>query len=94
MKVIVTSKEVITPAKEWVGKEHELAAKLDIQEYQIIEGADAPDLRSDADKAREEIERLESTITPRRLRDAMLTQEGKDWLANVEGLISQQREKL
>ena len=41
-----------------------------------------------------EITRLEATITPRRLRDAMLTQEGKDWLADVETLINNQRSKL
>lgn len=94
MKVIVTSTKIITPSKDFVGREHELAAALDIQEYQIIEAAGVPDLRSEAEKAREELQRLESTITPRRLREATLTEEGKAWLASVETLINQQRSKL
>ena len=39
-----------------------------------------------------EIHRLEDTITPRRLRDAVLTDEGKAWLTNVEAKIATERE--
>ena len=41
-----------------------------------------------------EIARLESTITPRRLRDALVNDAGKSWLANVEALIATERSKL
>ena len=41
-----------------------------------------------------EIVRLEETITPRRLRDALANDEGKAWVANVEALIDTERGKL
>ena len=44
--------------------------------------------------AEEEIKRLESTITARRLRDALASDEGKTWVADVEKLIATERAKL
>ena len=44
--------------------------------------------------ARDEIERLESTITNRRLRDALASDEGKVWVAEVEAKIATERGKL
>tara|TARA_B110000495_G_scaffold183691_1_gene180155 strand:+ start:130 stop:372 length:243 start_codon:yes stop_codon:yes gene_type:complete len=41
-----------------------------------------------------EISRLESTITPRRLRDALANDAGKEWVAAVEALIATERAKL
>ena len=41
-----------------------------------------------------EIARLESTITPRRLRDAIANDAGKSWVAAVEALIDTERGKL
>jgi hypothetical protein len=41
-----------------------------------------------------EIQRLESTITPRRLRDALANDAGKKWVADVEALIATERGKL
>ena len=41
-----------------------------------------------------EIEKLESTITPRRLRDALANDAGKKWVADVEALIATERGKL
>lgn len=41
-----------------------------------------------------EIARLEATITPRRLRDALANDEGKAWVAAVEAKISTERGKL
>ena len=41
-----------------------------------------------------EIHRLEGTITPRRLRDSVLTDEGKAWLTDVEANIATERKKL
>lgn len=37
--------------------------------------------------AEQEIIQLETTITPRRLREALLTTEGKVWLTNIEDKI-------
>ena len=41
-----------------------------------------------------EIARLESTITPRRLRDALANDAGKSWVAAVEAKIATERGKL
>jgi hypothetical protein len=41
-----------------------------------------------------EIQRLEATITPRRLRDALANDTGKKWVADVEALIATERSKL
>lgn len=40
------------------------------------------------------ITELEATITPRRLRDAVLTDEGRVWLEEVESAIALERAKL
>lgn len=44
--------------------------------------------------ALQEIKRLEALITSRRLREALLTQAGKDWLTNQDALIATERAKL
>lgn len=44
--------------------------------------------------AQAEIARLESEITNRRLRDAVLTPAGKTWMENQETLIAAERAKL
>ena len=44
--------------------------------------------------ARQEIKRLESKISNRRLRDAHLTEDGKKWLEDQEALIAAERAKL
>ena len=44
--------------------------------------------------AKKNIHRLESTITPRRLRDALANDAGKKWVADVEALIATERGKL
>ena len=44
--------------------------------------------------AKREIKILESTITPRRLRDALANDEGKAWVAAVELKIKTERDKL
>ena len=40
------------------------------------------------------IEKLEATITPRRIRDALASDAGKKWVADVEALIDTERGKL
>ena len=44
--------------------------------------------------AQTEIIRLEETITNRRLREALATDDGKAWVADVETLIAVERAKL
>ena len=44
--------------------------------------------------AMNEIQRLENTITARRLRDALASDDGKTWVAAVETLITVERDKL
>jgi len=44
--------------------------------------------------AMEEILRLESTVTPRRMRDAIASVEGETWLADIESKIAIERVKL
>lgn len=44
--------------------------------------------------AKIEITRLEATVTRRREREALLTDAGKAWLANVDALIAIERAKL
>ena len=41
-----------------------------------------------------EIRRLEGTVTARRIRDAMVSDEGKAWVANIEDKIKVERDKL
>jgi len=44
--------------------------------------------------AQGEINRLEGMVTPRRMRDALASDEGKAWVANVEAKIKVERDKL
>jgi hypothetical protein len=44
--------------------------------------------------AADHIRNLEATVTPRRLREALLTPEGKAWLQDVEDKIAAQRTLL
>ena len=54
--------------------------------------------KSDADAAKrvimQKIEALEAEVTPRRLRDSVLTADGKTWLTNKEAEIATERDKL
>jgi hypothetical protein len=45
-------------------------------------------------EAKAQIEKLESTITPRRIRDALASDAGKKWVADVEAKIAIERGKL
>ena len=46
------------------------------------------------DDAQGEINRLEGTVTARRMREALASDEGKAWVANVEDKIKSERAKL
>ena len=50
--------------------------------------------RSAADIATNEIKKLELEVTPRRVRDAVLTDDGKTWLEAKEAEIAVERAKL
>jgi len=55
-------------------------------------------VRYDAQKVKDEaqgkINRLEETVTARRTRDALASDEGKAWIANIEDKIKVERDKL
>tara|TARA_R100000951_G_C2483009_1_gene132091 strand:+ start:233 stop:475 length:243 start_codon:yes stop_codon:yes gene_type:complete len=55
---------------------------------------DAGKAQALADAPKREIARLEATITPRRIRDALANDAGKKWVADVEALIATERGKL
>jgi hypothetical protein len=65
-------------------------AEEDFRDAEEAKWADGK-VKRDATK---EIHRLEGTITKRRLRDALATDEGKTWVADVEDLIEVERGKL
>lgn len=50
--------------------------------------------KSAAEIAQDKIWALEYDVTPRRLRDAILTSDGKTWLENKEEKIAVERDKL
>ena len=50
--------------------------------------------KSESVLAQEKIEQLEIAITPRRIRDSVLTDDGKKWLDDQEKLIAVERAKL
>lgn len=43
---------------------------------------------------KQKIEQLERAVTPRRVRDAFASDEGKKWIADQEALIATERAKL
>ncbi len=67
-------------------------------EYVVYEEGDTLPAAPEVDTVRQaallEIARLESQITPRRLREAVLSTEGKDWLDAQDILITTERNKL
>ena len=92
MKVIVTDRKIITPSKEFIGKEVELAESLGLVDYEIMDIENVPDLRTDAEIAQQAIAALEAQITPRRLREAVLGDNG--WLAAKEAEIAALRASI
>ena len=48
----------------------------------------------EAIQTKEQLFNLEQSITPRRMREAVLSEEGKTWLDGVENQIAKLREKL
>ena len=50
--------------------------------------------KSAAEIAQDKIWTLEAAVTPRRMRESILTADGKTWLTNQEKLIADERAKL
>tara|TARA_B100000745_G_C20028486_1_gene350009 strand:- start:13 stop:429 length:417 start_codon:yes stop_codon:yes gene_type:complete len=72
-------------------KKHETEVVVDGNTVTITKKAVA---RTVAEIAQEKIGLLEHAVTPRRLRDAHLTADGKTWLDDQEKLIAVERAKL
>jgi hypothetical protein len=60
--------------------------KADVEAMQVTLEAQAP--------AKAEIKRIEQSVTPRRMREAITSDEGKAWVALVEEKIKVERNKL
>ena len=67
---------------------------VDVVAKTITYNSSAFDAQKVKDDAQVEIERLEGTVTARRVRDSLLSDEGKAWIANVEEKIQVERAKL
>ena len=67
---------------------------VDVTAKTITYNSSAHEAQKVEDNAQDEIQRLEATITPRRLRDALASDAGKSWVAAVEAKIATERGKL
>jgi hypothetical protein len=90
MKVILHNGKATVPSKDFIGKEDELAAKLGITNYTLVDEAPI----NPQEEILRQIYILEAQITRRREREAILTTEGKTWLQNIEAQIETLRNQL
>jgi hypothetical protein len=67
---------------------------VDVAAQTITYDSSAYDAQKVKDDAQGEINRLEGTVTARRMRDALASDEGKVWVALVEEKIKVERAKL
>tara|TARA_R100001244_G_C5129476_1_gene125442 strand:- start:170 stop:544 length:375 start_codon:yes stop_codon:yes gene_type:complete len=67
---------------------------VDVVAKTITYDSSAYDTQKVKDDAQREINRLEGTVTARRMRDALASDEGKVWVALVEEKIKVERDKL
>ena len=67
---------------------------VDVAAKTITYDSSGVDAQKVKDDAQGEITRLEGTVTPRRMRDALASDEGKAWVASVEEKIKSERAKL
>ena len=67
---------------------------VDVVAKTITYNSSAFDAQKVKDDAQVEIERLERTVTARRIRDALISDEGKAWIADIEEKIKVERAKL
>jgi len=79
MKKLVNGKEITLTAEEEAEVHTRRAASL----------AEAPKR-----EAKEAINTLEASLTPRRLREAILTDEGKVWLQDTDNQITELRKQI
>jgi len=88
--ILVKAKEV-DEALDATKKRGETEVVVDGETVTVTKKAVA---KSAAEIAQDKIWTLEAAVTPRRLRDAHLTEDGKTWLTNQEKLIADERAKL
>ena len=67
---------------------------VDVAAKTITYDSSGFDAQKVKDDAQGEINRLEGTVTARRIRDALASDEGKSWVALVEEKIKSERGKL
>ena len=67
---------------------------VDVVAKTITYNSSAYDAQKVKDNAQGEITRLEGTVTARRIRDALASDEGKAWVVLVEDKIKSERSKL
>ena len=72
----------------------DLYTTVDVVAKTLTYDSSAYDAQKVKDSAKREIRRLEGTVTARRIRDALASDEGKAWVANVEDEIKIERDKL
>ena len=72
----------------------DLYTTVDVVAKTLTYDSSAYDAQKVKDSAKREIIRLEGTVTARRIRDALASDEGKAWVANVEDEIKIERDKL
>ena len=67
---------------------------VDVVAKTLTYNSSAYDAQKVKDTAQGEITRLEGTVTARRMRDALASDDGKEWVALVEEKIKVERNKL
>ena len=67
---------------------------VDVAAQTITYDSSAYDAQKVKDDAQGEINRLEGTITARRIREVLVSDEGKAWIADIEEKIKVERAKL
>jgi len=82
----------VAPGLEWVDVADDTTTQDTYENGAVVKYA--PPVLSIAEQALQEIVRLESLETPRRLAEAVLTVEGKTWLETNRALIAIERAKL
>jgi len=88
--ILVKAKEV-DEALDATKKRGETEVVVDGETVTVTKKAVA---KSAAEIAQDKIWTLEAAVTPRRMRESILTADGKTWLTNQEKLIADERAKL
>lgn len=90
-KVIVANNTVTVPSKDFAGKESELAKKIGLVDYAIMDEANVPDFTPESEKIAKKIAQLETI--PRRIRERLAAL-GDEYAIAEEEAIKTERNKL